>query len=105
LAPRLCALAVLALLPRDIYTAVFVSNDAALGFAVSLAVLLYLEATQRGGDGRWALRPAALFAAACGAAWTKQSGLITAILPVAFAIWWECECSRRAPSVPPGNSW
>jgi hypothetical protein len=97
LAPRLCALAVLALLPRDIYTAVFVSNDAALGFAVSLAVLLYLEATQRGCDGRWALRLAALFAAACGAAWTKQSGLITAILPVAFAIWWECECSRRAP--------
>jgi len=97
LAPRLCALAVLALLPRDIYTAVFVSNDAALGLAVSLAVLLYLEAMQRGCEGRWALRLAALFAAACGAAWTKQSGLIAAILPVAFAIWWECQCSRRTP--------
>jgi hypothetical protein len=96
LAPRLCALAVLALLPRDIYTAVFVSNDAALGLAVSLAVLLYLEAIERGCDGRFALRLTALFAAACGAAWTKQSGLIAAILPVAFAIWWECERSRRS---------
>jgi hypothetical protein len=97
LAPRLCALAVLALLPRDIYTAVFVSNDAALGLAVSLAVLLYLEAIRAGCEGRNARRTIALFAAACGAAWTKQSGLIAAILPIAFAFWWERERSRRSP--------
>jgi hypothetical protein len=97
LAPRLCALAVLALLPRDIYTAVFVSNDAALGLTVSLAILLYLEAIQRGCDGRSAWRLLALFAAVCCAAWTKQSGLIVAILPVAFAIWRERERSRRQP--------
>jgi hypothetical protein len=97
LAPRLCALAVLAFLPRDIYTAVFVSNDAALCLAVSLAILVYLEAIERGCDGFTARRLVALFAAVCGAAWTKQSGLIVAVLPVALVIWWERERSRRQP--------
>jgi hypothetical protein len=83
-APRACALAVLVFLPRDVYTAVFISNDAMLGFAVTLAILVYLEALARGReceDARWLL---ALVAAATLAAWTKQHGLIVALLPVAW---------------------
>lgn len=90
-APRLCGLAVLVFLPRDIYTAVFVSNDAALGLAVSFAVLVYLEAIERGCDGVTSRHLVALVAAVCCAAWTKQSGLIVAVLPAALVVWRERE--------------
>lgn len=81
--PRLCAFAVLVFLPRDVYGAVFLSNDAMLAFAVTLAVWIHLEAAARGGGLGWL---AALLLATTLAAWTKQHGLITLLLPPALLL-------------------
>jgi hypothetical protein len=83
-APRVCALAILVSLPRDLYTAAFVSNDAAVGLLVSVSILLYLRASDAARlrtDWR-DLVP--LLIAVWAAAWTKQSGLVVAILPLAM---------------------
>lgn len=83
-APRLCALAILASLPRDLYTAAFVSNDAALGFLVSLSILLYLRASDAARSGADWRDLVPLLIGVWAAAWTKQSGLVVAILPLAL---------------------
>ena len=80
--PRLCALAVLVFLPREVYTSVFISNDGMLVLAVTASVWLYLEAVARDVPSRGWL--AALLAAVAWSAWTKQHGLIVALLPAAL---------------------
>ena len=97
---RAAALAVLVFLPRDVYTAVFISNDAMLTFAVSLAIFVYLEALRRcdrDESSRWLL---ALLASVALAAFTKQHGLITLILPVALVV-----LARQRPGVPTRFAW
>ena len=95
--PRLCALGVVVCLPREIYSAVFLANDALLGFAVSLAVLLYLGAIENGALTMSGRRLAGLLAATAMAAWTKQHGLIVVLLPLALVVWERGEClSHRA---------
>ena len=75
--PRLGALALLALLPRDLYAAAAIGNDSWLEMAVSIAALgfaLFWEARRP----RTGL--ALLVVGVVLAAWTKQSGLVTLIL-------------------------
>lgn len=75
--PRLGALALLAILPRDLYAAAAIGNDSWLEMAVSIAALgfaLFWE----GRRSRTGL--ALLVVGVVLAAWTKQSGLVTLIL-------------------------
>ncbi len=94
--PRLGALAVLAFLPREIYTAVFVSNDGLLIFCVTLSVVLYLEALRRGWRGIRGAHLAALLSGVAAAAWTKQHGLVAALLPVSLVLWERRACLANA---------
>lgn len=100
LGPRACAFAVLVFLPREVYTAVFISNDAMADFAVTLAIFVYLKGTgagARSGDTRWLL---ALLASAALAGLTKQHGLIVLLLPLAWVAWERAETLRRGEGSP-----
>lgn len=73
----------LAVLPRDLYTAASIGNDALLVFFVSGAVYFFARLHRRRGD---TLALGGLAAFAVLAAWTKQSGLVALPL-VALAGW------------------
>ncbi|MGH0029571.1 MAG: hypothetical protein ACQGVC_07260 [Myxococcota bacterium] len=83
--PRVCALAVAAFLPREVYTSVFISNDGMLSFAVGLSTWIFLEIQTRK-DPAGTPWLAALLASVVLAAWTKQHGLIAAVLPLAVVV-------------------
>jgi hypothetical protein len=78
------ALLVLASLPRDVYTAAFVSNDAALELAVAICILLYLRVAVESKASVRAREVGAVLAASIVAAWTKQSGLLMSIFPLSM---------------------
>jgi hypothetical protein len=79
--PRIAALVVLACLPRELYGAVFVSNDVLLGFLATLAVYVHVGANASALTTR---RLVAVLGAVALAAFTKQHGLILAVLPAAL---------------------
>lgn len=83
----------LAVLPRDLYTAASMGNDALLAFFITGAVYFFARLHQRRDD---TLALGGLAAFAVLAAWTKQSGLV--VLPlVALAGWqiWRSGQGRR----------
>ena len=74
------AFSVIAFLPRDIYTAAFVSNDTMCVLWTGLSVLLYLRLTSSTRYTDSLACMAALSASVVLASWTKQSGLLALIL-------------------------
>ena len=78
--PRIASYAVLALLPTDIFTASFISNDCLVQLFVSLAVYSYVRRSLTNevrASLLWTTLLAVTVSAAC---WTKQSGLVATLL-------------------------
>lgn len=75
-------LAIVAIFPRDIYTAAMINNDAILVFLVTLCVWLFI--LYESGKSRKVLLFLCMSVVA--AAFTKQHGLLTVLFPAAIAI-------------------
>lgn len=81
-AARLWALAVVAFLPRDIFSAAMISNDVLLVTLTGAAIGVFLSI--RTDEDVSPAKLLALILLVVAASWTKQSGLITTILPAAL---------------------
>lgn len=87
-------LVVLVMLPRDLYTAASMGNDALLVFFVTAAVYCFARLRR---DERDAMAVVGLGCSAVLAAWTKQSGLIALGLVAMALPWvWRARESRRS---------
>ena len=86
----------IAVLPRDLYTSAMLGNDVLLIFFVALAIWAYSRVVRLG-----EVRPLLwLGIGVVGACWTKQSGLVSLLLPLGLC-WavWRREDQRYGPKL------